>query len=154
MKKILKNQLLGIQITRLEIQFLFAIALGAKVVEKHFVIDKKTKGPDVSCSMDHSEASDLLEATNNIFNALSGRSKFLKEEEVTRKFAFHSVVSKREIKKGEKLSFKNLTTKRPGTGDFPANKIYDLIGKTSKKTIKKDELIRKKRLNNYLQFNN
>ena len=87
MKKIFKKSIIGYSDHTVGNSIpLAAIALGAKVVEKHFVIDKKTKGPDVSCSMDHSEASDLLEATNNIFNAVSGRSKFLKEEEVTRKF--------------------------------------------------------------------
>ena len=44
---------------------------------------------------------------------------------------------------GQKLNRKNLTTKRPGTGDFPASKIYTLYGKISKKNIRKNRLIKK-----------
>ena len=56
MKKIFKKSIIGYSDHTVGNSIPLNIALGAKVVEKHFVIDKKTKGPDVSCSMDHSEA--------------------------------------------------------------------------------------------------
>ena len=49
-----------------------------------------------------------------------------------------------DINKNEVLSWKNLTTKRPGTGDFLSHKIYSLIGRKAKKYIKKNHLIKKK----------
>ena len=120
-----------------------ALALGAKIIEKHFVIDKNRKGPDVICSMDKTELKDLIAASIKIHEAFSSDKEIISEEDKTRKFAFHSVVSKIDINKNEILSWKNLTTKRPGIGDFPTYKIYDLIGKKAKKYIKKNYLIKK-----------
>jgi len=120
-----------------------ALALGAKIIEKHFVIDKNRKGPDVICSMDKTELKDLIAASIKIHEAFSSDKEIISEEDKTRKFAFHSVVSKIDINKNEILSWKNLTTKRPGIGDFPSYKIYDLIGKKAKKYIKKNYLIKK-----------
>ena len=121
-----------------------ALTLGAKIIEKHFVIDKNRKGPDVICSMDKTELKDLIAASIKIHEAFSSDKEIISEEDKTRKFAFHSVVSKIDINKNEILSWKNLTTKRPGIGDFPSYKIYDLIGKKAKKYIKKNYLIKKK----------
>ena len=120
-----------------------ALALGAKIIEKHFVIEKNRKGPDVICSMDKTELKDLIAASIKIHEAFSSDKEIISEEDKTRKFAFHSVVSKIDINKNEILSWKNLTTKRPGIGDFPSYKIYDLIGKKAKKYIKKNYLIKK-----------
>lgn len=122
---------------------LAALALGAKIIEKHFVIKKNTKGPDIICSMDQKELKDLLTSANQIREAFDSKKEIIKQEDVTRKFAFHSVVSKKNIKKGEIFSWKNLTTKRPGTGDFASYKIYNLFGKKAKKDIKKNYLIKK-----------
>lgn len=120
-----------------------AMGLGAKLVEKHFVISKKRKGPDVICSMDSSELKELLDVSKKIHASLNSTKDIIEEENVTRKFAFHSVVSNSNISKGEKFSKENLTTKRPGTGYFPASEIYSLYGKTSKRNIKKNRLIGK-----------
>ena len=120
-----------------------ALALGAKIIEKHFVIEKNRKGPDVICSMDKTELKDLLAASIKIHEAFSSNKEIIPEEDKSRRFAFHSVVSKKDINKNDVLSWKNLTTKRPGTGDFPSYKIYRLIGKKTKKYIKKNHLIKK-----------
>ena len=120
-----------------------ALGLGAKLIEKHFVITKKRKGPDVICSMDKEELKELLIASRQIYDSLNSNKDIINEENITRRFAFHSVVSNTNILKGQKLNRKNLTTKRPGTGDFPASKIYTLYGKISKKNIRKNRLIKK-----------
>ena len=120
-----------------------ALTMGAKIIEKHFVIKKNIKGPDVICSMDKKELKDLLVSADHISQAFGSKKEIIQAENVTRRFAFHSVVSKKNISKGEKLSWKNLTTKRPGTGDFPSYKIYNLFGKKTKKAIKKNYLIKK-----------
>ena len=64
------------------------------------------------------------------------------------KFAFASVVSTKKIKKGEKLSLKNIWVKRPGTGDFLAKDLKKLIGKTVKVEIKYNKQIKK----NYIKW--
>lgn len=120
-----------------------ALGLGAKIIEKHFVISKKRKGPDTICSMDGLELKQLLESTKIIHSSLNFKDDIIKEENITRRFAFHSVVSKIDIQKNQKLNLKNITTKRPGTGDFPASKIKSLLGKVAKKNIKKNRLLKK-----------
>lgn len=120
-----------------------AMGLGAKLIEKHFVITKKRKGPDVICSMDKEELKELLVVSKQIHASLESTKDIIKEENITRRFAFHSVVSNSNILKGQKFSKQNLTTKRPGTGYFPASKIYSLYGKIAKKNIKKNRLIGK-----------
>ncbi len=119
-----------------------ALGLGAKVIEKHFVISKKRKGPDVISSMDTKEFKELISNSNHIFDSLNSSKDVILEENITRKFAFHSVVSSTVIKKGQKLTKFNLTTKRPGTGYFPASKIQSLYGKIAKRKIKNNRLIK------------
>ena len=123
----------------------YAVALGAKIVEKHFVKSKRQKGPDVSCSMDPNDLREMITEFKKISSAIKFNVKndLIKEESVTRKFALHSVVSKMKIKKGEKLNYKNLTIKRPGTGNYKSNQIYGLIGKIAKKEIKQNTQIKK-----------
>ena len=123
---------------------LAALGLEAKVVEKHFVISKKRKGPDVISSMDKKELTELIQQSKQIHDSLSSTKNIINEENITRKFAFHSVVSKKDIFKGEKFSELNLTTKRPGTGDYFASQIYSIFGKIAKKNIKKNRLIKKR----------
>ena len=120
-----------------------SIAMGVKVIEKHFVCNKKKQGPDVEASIDEKELNYFNINSKKLFKSIFYPKKYLKEEQVTRKFAYHSVVAKADIKKGEKLSLKNLCYKRPGTGAFHANKIFHLIGKRSKKNIKANTQIKK-----------
>ena len=56
---------------------------------------------------------------------------------------FSSVVSIKKIRVGQKFNLKNLWVKRPGTGDFLANKLNFLIGKKLKKNISKNQFIKK-----------
>ena len=78
-----------------------AIALGACIIEKHFIDSKKTKGPDVKASMDPRELNELINGSSIIFKAKKGKKKQLKEESKTVAFAFASVAAIQNIKKGE-----------------------------------------------------
>ena len=62
----------------------------------------------------------------------------LNEEIPVTKFAYASVVTTQDIKKGEKFSSKNIWVKRPGTGQIHAREFYKVINKKSKKNLKKD----------------
>jgi N-acetylneuraminate synthase len=130
----------GIEISAL------ALSLGAKIIEKHFVLTKRKNGPDVSCSMTPDELKKLILLSNNIITLVKKPKIINKEEEVTKKFAFHSVVAKKNIYPGEFLNLDNLTTKRPGTGEFKANDIYSLLNRKVKKMIKNNFQIQKKYL--------
>ncbi len=121
-----------------------AITLGAKVIEKHFTLDKRNKGPDIICSMDSNDLSDLISFSKDYLISKKKNHSSKDFEKVTKRFAFHSVVSNKSIKKGEILTYENLTTKRPGTGDYHANMIDKLIGKKAKAKISKNILLRRK----------
>ena len=121
-----------------------AMALGASVVEKHYVHSKKTIGPDVVCSMDSKDLKSLIISSPKIFYSLGKFKGPLKEEYKTIRFAFSSVVAKKNIKKGEKFTIDNLVYKRPGTGEIPSCNIKKLFGLKSKKNLKIDEQLKKK----------
>lgn len=147
MKSIFKNSIIGYSDHTIGNNMsILALSLGAKIIEKHYVLNKKKIGPDTICSMNGYDHKKILLARNEIFDALSSNEEEIKEENITRKFAFHSVVAKEHIKKNTILGSKHLTTKRPGVGDFLAYDIKKIFGKKTKKDIKKDEFIKKKHL--------
>ena len=121
-----------------------AIALGACIIEKHFTFSKKSKGPDISSSLDGSEFKKLIEGANEIFLAKGGKKTPLKEEKKTINFAFASVVTIRKIKKGEKFSEENIWVKRPAGGDFSAKDFHKVVGKKASRNIQLDEQIKRK----------
>ena len=75
---------------------------------------------------------------------IRGNKDILKNEEVTRNFAFSSVVAIKEIKKGDKFSKDNIWIKRPGNGYFKSSKFYFLLGKNANRNIKKNFQLKKK----------
>lgn len=120
-----------------------AIALGCSIIERHFTDTKTREGPDIICSMDKKDLKNLIEGSKAIFQARGGKKGPIKEEEVTIKFAFASVVAIRNIKKGETFDSSNLWLKRPGNGDFKAADFESLIGRTAKQDIKIGNQIKK-----------
>ena len=144
----LKKKFPNIQIglsdhTQSNISAIGAISLGATIIEKHFVDKKSRSGPDISSSMDETQLKTLIGDSKIIFNQIKGEKNLLKEEQVTRNFAFSSVVSIKEIKKGEKFSLKNLWVKRPGTGFFNSNELNKILGKKAKRNILKNSQIKR-----------
>ena len=120
-----------------------AIPLGARIIEKHFTSSKSWPGPDIEISIDPAELKDLIRGANAIFESLGGTKDVLEEEKPTIDFAYASVVATRDIKCGEEFTEDNIWVKRPGTGDFLADDYTSLLGKLSKKDIKKDRQISK-----------
>ena len=129
--------------TQTNISAIGAISLGASIIEKHFVDTKIRKGPDISSSMDEKQLKDLITDSETIYRQLKGNKNLLKEEQVTRNFAFSSVVSIKKIQKGEKFSLNNIWVKRPGTGYFEGNKLNEILGKKAKRNILKNYQIKK-----------
>lgn len=124
-----------------------AMALGAKIIEKHYIDDKLRNGPDVSSSMNPEDLKNLIQGSKDIFKALKpGKKKAIKEEGKTIKFAFASVVSTKNIYPGEKLTKNNIWVKRPGVGDYLAKDYKNLLGRKVKLKIQKDTFIRNKNL--------
>jgi len=122
---------------------LAAVALGAKVIEKHFTLDKKMEGPDHAVSADPEDLKNLIFGIREIEKALgTGVKAPSKDEVVIIKSFRRSIVANIDIKKGEIIASEMLSAKRPGTGLSP--KYFDfVIGKQSRRDIKEDELINK-----------
>jgi len=114
-----------------------AISLGCSILEKHFTSDKNWSGSDIPVSITPSELKDLIQGSDAIHKALGGKKDFLIDEKITSEFAFASVVSISDIKKGDNLSDENLWVKRPGTGTIHAQELKNIINKKASMDIKK-----------------
>jgi N,N'-diacetyllegionaminate synthase len=120
-----------------------AVALGAKVIEKHFTIDRSLPGPDQLASLEPIELKAMVQAIRNIELAISGNgmkepsNSELKNMEIARK----SIVAKTAISKGDIFSESNITTKRPGNGISPMQ-WDDVIGQVAQLDFNEDDLIK------------
>ncbi len=116
-----------------------AVALGAKVIEKHFTLDKNLPGPDHKASLEPQELKAMITAIGNAEKALGkGIKKLNKSELEIMKVARRSLVAARDIKAGEMVKESDIVIKRPGTGILP--KLREIvIGMRSMGDIKKDE---------------
>lgn len=112
-----------------------ATALGASILERHFTDDMDRKGPDIICSMDENACKELIIASSEIAKMRGGVKEPAKEERVTIDFAFATVCSIAKIKKGDKLTKKNIWVKRPGTGEILAEYFNDVLDKTAIRDI-------------------
>lgn len=115
-----------------------AMALGATVVERHFIDKMDRPGPDVVCSMDEQRCAELIAAAKDVPLMLGGEKEAAREEQVTIDFAFATVVTIKNIKAGEIFTADNLWVKRPGTGEILAEKFEDILGKKAKIDIDND----------------
>lgn len=111
------------------------VALGASILERHFTDSKGREGPDIVCSMTPIEAEELVSVSREIFMASGGEKKAADEESVTMNFAFASVSSIRNIKKGDVFTDQNIFPLRPSGGDFGPVQFYDLLGKRAANDI-------------------
>jgi len=119
-----------------------AVALGASILEKHFTSNRRWKGPDIPISINPKELKELIIGSKAIHKSLGGEKVILKEEKSTIDFAYACVVTISDIKKGEKMSKKNIWVKRPGTGEIKAVDYENVIGKIALHDIKKDKQIK------------
>jgi N,N'-diacetyllegionaminate synthase len=118
-----------------------AVALGAKVIEKHFTLDKSLPGPDHKVSLNLAELKDLVIAIRNIEKALGdGRKRLMPSEYKNLAIVRQVIVAKKELKKGEVLTEFNITTKRAGIGISPVM-WNQIIGTQAKRDYTKDEVI-------------
>jgi sialic acid synthase SpsE len=118
-----------------------AVALGAKIIEKHVILDKRMPGPDQSVSIDFNDLYYLVDGIRKVEESMGSKKEVHKNERIIREWAFRSVVSIQDIKKGELITENMVWTKRPGTG-IPSKDIIKVIGKFAKIDIKKDTLIK------------
>lgn len=125
-----------------------AVALGAKIIEKHFTIDRNLPGPDHAASLEPDELKAMVKAIRNIEDAISGSgikepsSSEIKNIHIARK----SIHLTKDKNMGETVVQDDLEMLRPGDGISPM-KIDELIGKTLKFDLKKGHKL------SFLDFN-
>jgi N-acetylneuraminate synthase len=124
-----------------------AVAMGASIIEKHFIDSSSRKGPDISASVNTRQMIELINGVNSIYKAIPGGIKPIPRERKTANFAFASVVANNDLEKGTTLNKKNIWVRRPGNGDFTAEQYYSLIGKKIKSRVKKNTQIKKSHFN-------
>jgi len=118
-----------------------AAALGATVIEKHFTLDRNMEGPDHKASLEPQELRQMVAGIRKIELALGNGEKQVSESERANvDIARKSIVAAVDIRKGEKLTDENLTTKRPGNGISPM-RWDEIIGTVADRDYQADDLI-------------
>ncbi len=118
-----------------------AAALGARVIEKHFTLNRSLKGPDYEVSLEPYEFKNMIEGIKKVHAAKGNNLKVILDQEIeVRKWANHSIVAKRKIDKDEVIKRDMITVKRPSRG-IEAKYFEDIIGCKIKKTINEDHFI-------------
>ncbi len=120
-----------------------AAALGARVIEKHFTLDRNMEGPDHRASLEPAELAAMVRAVRNVEKALGdGRKRRTLSEGHNVELVRKSIVASAPIKAGEVFTTDNITVKRPGTGISPME-WRAVLGKQAKRDYEPDELIEK-----------
>ncbi|WDZ63338.1 N-acetylneuraminate synthase [Paenibacillus polymyxa] len=118
-----------------------ASALGARIIEKHFTLDRNLPGPDHKASLEPADFSKMVLAIRNVEQALGdGVKRCMPSEESTRAVARKSIVMATPKKTGQQLTREDLVIKRPGTGIEPKY-FGDLVGKQLLKDVHEDYLL-------------
>ena len=115
---------------------IIATSLGAKVIEKHFILDKKIGGPDASFSLDEKEFKTMVDAVRDVEKALGTVDYSLSEKAKKSRVFSRSLYVIKDIKKGELFTEENVRSIRPGYGLHP--KYYnEILGKKAYKDIER-----------------
>ncbi len=119
-----------------------AVALGARIIEKHLTLDRNMEGPDHMASIEPYQFKEMCSQIRKIEMALgNGIKKTTFSEKKNIISVRKSIVAASDIKKGDIFTDQNLTIKRPGNG-IPPTRIDEFIGKKSNENYSKDDLIR------------
>jgi N,N'-diacetyllegionaminate synthase len=118
-----------------------AVALGARVIEKHFTLDRHMEGPDHKASLEPDELKAMVSSIRHIEEALGSSEKGISaSESENMSVARKSIVAAKAITKGTLFTEENLTVKRPGTGISPM-RWGEVLGKAAIRDFSEDELI-------------
>lgn len=119
-----------------------AVAMGAKIIEKHFTLDRNMEGPDHKASLEPLELQSMVAGIRNVEAALKGNGeKLVSDSELKNiNIARKSIVAAKQIKPGDTFTEANITVKRPGNGISPMH--WDnVLGKLANRFFEEDDLI-------------
>ena len=115
-----------------------AASLGAKVIEKHFILDRKLGGPDSAFSIEPQEFSAMAKAVREVEELLGVESYELSQKSKEGRVFMRSLFVVEDIAKGERIKESQIRSIRPGYGIPPKMK-YQVVGKKAKKALKRGE---------------
>lgn len=113
-----------------------AVALGAKVIEKHFTLNRADGGEDSKFSMEPHEFKDMVSQIRNVEKALGTTTYMLNDEQIDSRIYSRSLFAVEDIKKGEVFTVNNVKSIRPGIG-MHTKYWDDIIGKRARIDIDK-----------------
>ncbi len=108
-----------------------AVALGAKIIEKHFILDKSIGGPDASFSLDENEFSQLVHSIRSAEKAMGKVNYDLSEKQIKSRSFSRSLYVVQDIRKGDAFSTENIRSIRPGFGMHPKY-FEEVLGKIAR----------------------
>lgn len=118
-----------------------AVARGAKIIEKHFTLNRNLPGVDHIASIEPHELKELVNNIREIEKAIGDGVKTIKDSEVEHLNSMRkSLFTLKEIKKGETFTLENIGAKRPGGGIVPIE-IDKILGRIATKNIRIDEFL-------------
>lgn len=115
-----------------------ATCFGAKIIEKHFILDRSIGGPDASFSMNEEEFRQMVKAVREAEKAIGVVDYSLTEKQQKGKDFSRSLYVVKDIKKGDLISSENVRSVRPGFGLHPKH-FKEVLGKPSNVDIEKGE---------------
>ncbi len=131
----LSDHTLGIEIS------LAAVALGARIIEKHFTLDRSLPGPDHKASLPPNELRSLIHAIREIESGMGDGVKSPRpSEEETRAVSRRSIIIRNTILEGTVIEKEMLVFKRPGVG-IPPSKLSEVVGRKAIRTIPADSML-------------
>lgn len=113
-----------------------ATCFGAKIIEKHFILDKSVGGPDASFSMDEAEFREMVRAVREAEKAIGKIDYSLTEKQKKGREFSRSLYVVKDVQQGEILTNENVRSIRPGFGLHPKF-LKDILGQRAKSDIKK-----------------
>lgn len=121
----------------------YAVALGAKVIEKHFTLDKNMEGPDHKASVNPSELRQLVLDIRRVESYLGDGVKMPScSEQITRKSLQKCLVAKEFIERGDILTNENIVAKRTNGVGISAEYFDNVIGTAAAFDFEKDDIIK------------
>ncbi len=122
-----------------------AVALGARIIEKHVFLENINNGPDRDVSITFKKFNEMVRAIRLLENSFGSKKKIYNKELEIVKWARRSIVTTKKISKGEKLNRNNIFSKRPSLG-IPSYRYFKILGRKVRRDLKENILLKEKDL--------
>ncbi len=113
-----------------------AVALGAKVVERHFILERSLGGPDAAFSLEPNEFRQMVQSIREVEKALGRVTYEIPQSALKSRLFIRSLFAVKDIDEGEEFTAENVRSIRPGYG-LPPKFLHLLLGKKAKRNIQR-----------------